>query len=151
MQSWLLSEVWNIKNTQPSYIFIQNSETQNGLRRGLDFIPLVLVTLYLKLIWLWNRGKRLKGVVVDKMLTTVLQYHSVVKVFWKSLAISNSKKWIIFSPLFKMFFGKCQNVGNVRKFLQKIMLSSILPKTNKHFLFISALPSKKWSNKGTLL
>jgi hypothetical protein len=40
------------KNTQPSYIFNrknpQNSETQNGLRRGLDFIALVQT---LSLMW----------------------------------------------------------------------------------------------------
>ena len=43
LSSWLLSQVWNIK-TQPLYIFNrespQNSEPQNGLRRGLDFIAL---------------------------------------------------------------------------------------------------------------
>ena len=37
------------KNTQPLYVFNrenpQNSETQNGLRRGLDFIALLWVTL----------------------------------------------------------------------------------------------------------
>ena len=45
MQSWLLSEVWNIKTTiLATYIFNrenpQNSEPQNGPRRGLDFIAL---------------------------------------------------------------------------------------------------------------
>ena len=41
----------NHKNTQPIYIFSrenpQNSEPQNGLRRGLDFIALVTIE------WLW--------------------------------------------------------------------------------------------------
>ena len=48
---WINAEltiVWSLKhkNTQPSYIFNrenpQNSEPQNGPRRGLDFIALIL-------------------------------------------------------------------------------------------------------------
>ena len=46
------------KNTQPSYNFNrenpQNSETQNGLRRGLDFIALILYKLHSE-TFLWNR------------------------------------------------------------------------------------------------
>jgi hypothetical protein len=50
VNQWINAEltiVWSLKhkNTQPSYIFNrknpQNSETQNGPRRGLDFIALV--------------------------------------------------------------------------------------------------------------
>ena len=52
MQSWLLSEVWNIK-TPNLAIFKRenpkNSEPQNGPRRGLDFIALKKHT--------WGAGK----------------------------------------------------------------------------------------------
>ena len=59
LSSWLLEQVWNIKikNTQPLYIFNrenpQNSEPQNGLRRGLDFIAL---HFWAYLVWrsIWN-------------------------------------------------------------------------------------------------
>ena len=44
LSSWLLEQVWNIKNTQPLYIFNrenpQNSEPQNDPRSGFDYIAL---------------------------------------------------------------------------------------------------------------
>ena len=41
MQSWQLSQVWKIKTPNLSIFSTENSELQNGSRRGLDFIALV--------------------------------------------------------------------------------------------------------------
>ena len=58
-ESTLLSQVWNIKTPNQSIFSAeknpQNSEPQNGLRRGLDFIA--LVSLYY-----WNAPQGVPGV-----------------------------------------------------------------------------------------
>ena len=60
---WINAEltiVWSLKhkNTQPSYIFNrennQNSEPQNGPRRGLDFIALPKTTLTMSKMTIFN-------------------------------------------------------------------------------------------------
>ena len=56
LSSWLLEQVWNIK-THNLFIFStekipQNSEPQNGPRRGLDFIALFWTTTMSWILWL---------------------------------------------------------------------------------------------------
>ena len=81
---WINAEltiVWSLKhkNTQPSYIFnrenSQKSEPQNGPRRGLDFIALVLLNQKKSAIILLNPGRT---EVLPVLLPMVLLRHDSV-------------------------------------------------------------------------
>ena len=85
------------KNTQPLYIFNrenpQNSEPQNGPRRGLDFIALVLTECV--------GAKRLFGAVLATASKSKQREGDVIQITLLEIG-----HWMAHSPTFPLFIHK---------------------------------------------